>query len=119
MTSPRKHQHGATLHIGTAPIGSVADSGHLSHPSVDIASTRAIHRVPGLPSIDDAVDVVTDEFAGFLSRKATHEEIVVAGVLVTDRGDHGQPHRLGLQGATRAGTADPSTAAGAGVLGDE
>jgi hypothetical protein len=95
------------------------DSGRLSHPSVDIASTRATHRVPGTPFTDDAVDVVTDEFAGFVSRNAAHEEVVVAGVLVSDRGDHGQPYGLGVQGATRAGAADPSTAAGAGVLGDE
>lgn len=49
---------------------------------------------------------------------ARHQQLVVCGVLVADRGDHGQLDGRGIEGATGGAASDASAAARGGVAGD-
>src|SRR6266540_914221 len=65
-----------------------------------------------------AVDRSADLVAGLLTGHACHQQLVVVGVLVPDRGDDGGGDGVLLEGAASGASSDPAAAAGAGVLGD-
>ena len=66
----------------------------------------------------DAVDVGADAVAGDVARDAGHQQGVVVGVLVADRGHHGQGDRLFIKSAASRRTADPAAAPQSGMAGD-
>ena len=79
-----------------------------------LTKRRAVLR----PADEDAVDVGADAIAGNVAGHAGHQQGVVVGVLVADRGHHGQGDRLLIESASGRGTAYPAAAPQSGVAGD-
>src|ERR1700688_3248609 len=86
------------------------------------STTRAVSsrlgRADLRPAGEDAVDVGADAVPGDVAGDARHEQGVVAGVLVADRGHHGQGDRLLVDSAASRGTAYPAAASQSGMAGD-
>jgi len=68
--------------------------------------------------VEHLVDVVADALAGVVAVDASHQQIVVAGVLVTDRREDGEFDRALLQGAPCGTASDASAAPRGGVASD-
>src|ERR1019366_6294457 len=70
------------------------------------------------PAFERAINVTAYTFSGLTAIGAGHQQPVVAGVLVADRGDHRQLDSLGLQVASGGGASDSPAAARGGAACD-
>jgi LysR family transcriptional regulator, transcription activator of glutamate synthase operon len=89
---------------------------------VYVLTRAAAGRLPALDLLpkrrEDPVDVSADPLAGDVPRHPGHQQIVVIGVLMPDRGDDRERHGLLVKPPASGRPADPATAAEPGVAGD-
>jgi hypothetical protein len=95
----------------TSQVGSSA-SGSRSPPA------NGVRRLCLLPTAEDPLHLGPDVFACLGAVDASHEQLVVARVLVAHGGGDGERDRLRSEGATGRAPPHPTAAAGAGVAGD-
>src|SRR5271166_6544638 len=70
------------------------------------------------PAGEDSGDVGADAIAGEVAGDTGHQQGVVVGVLVADRGHHGQCDRLLVESTAGRRTAYPAAASQSGMAGD-
>src|SRR3954452_171929 len=75
-------------------------------------------RSRGCPRVEHGLQLALHLLAGSVTRDAGHQELVVGGIDVSDRGNHGGVDCFGLHGATGPRPADAATGSGAGVGSD-